>query len=53
MRLKIPRHTISKKVNEALTKSRIFYTKIYFSCLSNRFGKYENYPLPLRVGAQS
>lgn len=54
MRLKNPRNIVNKKVNEALiiTKSRIFYTKIYFSCLSNWFGKYENYPLPLRVGAQ-
>ena len=54
MRLKNPWNIVHKKVNETLiiTKSRIFYTKIYFSCLSNWFGKYENHPLPLRVGAQ-
>ena len=51
MRLKNPRNIVNKKVNEAFTTSRIFYTKIYFSCLSNWFGKYENHPLPLKVGA--
>ena len=52
MRLKNPRNIVNKKVNEAFTKSRIFYIKIYSSCLSNLFGKYENHPLLLRVGAQ-
>ena len=52
MRLKNPRNIVNQKVNEDLTKSRIFYKKFYFSCLSNWFSKYKNYPLLLWVGAQ-